>query len=239
MRAKPALCVLSFCLCIACRKGSLYSWPCLQKLAEAGQHLSLSPAFFSLLQRVMEDCLCDAPPTLAQLKNTPEPSGHKCPQCDKGCDGRPAQEDKSLCDGVRLGSSAGADIGLTADPDRHKHSSSSSTESSVAIRDKPANEKQRNSSKSDLGESDTDSQKTVKDSLASQAARSSSVSSADCEKLRQGSESVKRPAPDSGEGEGLAGAGGLKRLKVVDPTPAPHFYYSVHSKRLAKSHLPK
>ncbi|KAL8613262.1 hypothetical protein ACOMHN_001586 [Nucella lapillus] len=55
-------------------KGAIYDYPCLRSLAESGRTLRLSPSFFSLLHRVMEDCLCGAPPSLHSLQ-----TGHPPP----------------------------------------------------------------------------------------------------------------------------------------------------------------
>ena len=55
-------------LCSCFRKGSIYDFPCLTKLAASGKTLRLTSAFFTLLQRAMEDCLCDTPPSLHSLK---------------------------------------------------------------------------------------------------------------------------------------------------------------------------
>ena len=55
-------------LCSCFRKGSIYDFPCLTKVAASGKTLRLTSAFFTLLQRAMEDCLCDTPPSLHSLK---------------------------------------------------------------------------------------------------------------------------------------------------------------------------
>ena len=55
-------------LCCCFRKGSMYEFSCLTKLATSGATLGLTPAFFALLQRAMEDCLCDSPPSLQSLR---------------------------------------------------------------------------------------------------------------------------------------------------------------------------
>ncbi|KAK7095089.1 TRMT1-like protein [Littorina saxatilis] len=49
-------------------KGRIFEYPCLTKLAASGKALNLTHAFFVLLQRVMEDCVCDTPPSLVSLK---------------------------------------------------------------------------------------------------------------------------------------------------------------------------
>ncbi|XP_076471670.1 uncharacterized protein LOC143301339 [Babylonia areolata] len=198
-------------------KGSLYEFSCLSSLAASGHALKLSPSFFSLLQRVMEDCLCDAPPSLHTLRQGLSHHDH-LPLSGTGDVGDTVADPTQTCTdrsgrGQENGDGGGGDQtqrdrAVTCDPEKCETSlPKDAGNAGVAVLD-------------DDGQCPT--REPLKDVPVADTAAGEP-------------RGLKRPAPVAGAEESKLPQ---KRSKGTTD-PAPCFFYNMHSKRLGTNRLPK
>ena len=183
----------------------MYDYTCLTRLAASGRELHLTPSFFTLLQRVMEDCLCDTPPSLRNLQHGSDDASH--PQASSTNGIPPSTQGKEV-DAVEKPKDSRREEGGDCLPEGLATSGASETGENHSRDCGHLSPSTEGGTGSEAGKTD--------------------AGVVECH-------SVKRTAEEAGAVESLLT---YKKAKT-DLEPSPCFFYNIHSKRMAKNHIPK
>ncbi|XP_025112396.1 TRMT1-like protein isoform X3 [Pomacea canaliculata] len=215
-------------------KGSLFDWPCLQKLIEAGRKITLSKTYYDLLQKVLEDCLCNSPVVdLLNINQSGFHDGHKSVAAetlasrntDVSGEMKPPPLDSQYDIDIKKNSNENNKTLTSSDLGRETQTGKCSSGECAAKKKEDTRRSKElcDPDHSEMGQIACEENTAVERNFPKQEHFKREASTRDLGS-RDGVPDSKRPC--------------YADVKYTGVAPAPPFYYSVHSKKLGKVRLP-